>query len=802
MKKSPRIYEIMLVVFTVWFSIFAQIDLTSIRSQSVQSFKRVPTKIDTLHIETEVSHGIAYTSITMVIEPGPYTDYKQLVSLCNDTSADICEVLWEEDKEIVDSIEITLGFTLPVDFCVNEMYLWVDGKKQRAYIQDKALAKTQYEQIVNRRTDPALLEFRGNGRYNLSIFPTESFKARKVAIAFSHTFDDDSSGFITCAIPVSYRKNTYTNWYLLWAPCPIGIMSAVFTASDEKTYSCTVPGLGTGTFSFATPLTLDTPDIDTLVPGLIVANHSVSGCKEYLWHSKDTRDETETLGFTALLSSSTVALDPEPENRIIILDIRDSTWNNGMGEIELWHRAQKYAVLCMKHYVSSNQKFNIILPAKNVTKIFDSPVPPYPHNLSRAFNVLKRSHPDKETATLDAVKEGIRQADNGIIICISDMYYYDQWDSISNVTSIDTTIDALKSLLDTSSLYFFSLTDDYRLMHIARETGGFNLAYLRWRSSYWKITESNSELLVDMPPLFGIYNPGGISITSVEAPKGLNNVVYTLDRDNYYPIIGMTDTALTSSFISTDTDTKPVQTIFRLAAKKNRTLASTGDRFKVKGKIAGLQFTWHVPVTIPDYSPDIAADDIQWAFRKTEYLAQENWENNSDSIKALGLAYHIVSRQTSLLALEPGIDLWEDTVWVKNNNDQNNITNSIISDSMSLISITSCVDSFSLNALFCSISAAQENIVSTPAPGIIARFTAAGLQILFPRSVQYKTIRLTLYTVKGQKVLSRTVSRHEIRNQLFYWHRNDLRKHLGGSCYIMHIQAGTTASRLKIPFIK
>ena len=54
--------------------------------------------------------------------------------------------------------------------------------------------------------------------------------------------------------------------------------------------------------------------------------------------------------------------------------------------------------------------------------------------------------------------------------------------------------------------------------------------------------------------------------------------------------------------------------------------------------------------------------DVQWAFRTTEWLAADNYSANAAAIKQIGREYHLVTRQTSLLALEPGMNLWPDTL--------------------------------------------------------------------------------------------------------------------------------------------
>jgi hypothetical protein len=153
-----------------------------------------------------------------------------------------------ETGEVIDSVEISASFALPSDFVVKNLYLWVNGERQTGYIQDRALANQQYNQIVGKRRDPAILEFWGNGQYNLRIFPAKSLVSRKVAIEFQHTFDDDSFDLISASLPLQfdtayYYSNVSDKKYR------IGFMRVTASAGDARSYFLDVPGVGSGSFS-------------------------------------------------------------------------------------------------------------------------------------------------------------------------------------------------------------------------------------------------------------------------------------------------------------------------------------------------------------------------------------------------------------------------------------------------------------------------------------------------------------------------------------------------------------------------
>ncbi|MBD3316781.1 MAG: hypothetical protein GF344_13420 [Chitinivibrionales bacterium] len=202
-----------------------QINLGHESSQSVCEWKSVPTVIETVLVETQVGHGIATTVMTLVFEPGSYAGYKTVLTgdtICKDTRDSGSS--YAETERVrrsglpIDSIEIACHFMLPTDFVAQELWLWVGEEKVQGEIQDRALARGQYEEIVNRRRDPALLEFWGNGSYKLRIFPADSYTARKIAIQWQHTFDDDSLDLITASVPLTLDGMVATAAALAAAP--------------------------------------------------------------------------------------------------------------------------------------------------------------------------------------------------------------------------------------------------------------------------------------------------------------------------------------------------------------------------------------------------------------------------------------------------------------------------------------------------------------------------------------------------------------------------------------------------------
>lgn len=83
-----------------------------------------------------------------------------------------------------DTLEVQFNFQLPEQIIIHDSWLWIGEEIIRAKIMDKWTAASIYEDIVNRRKDPSILFKRGQGRYELRIFPMAGNETRKVKISY------------------------------------------------------------------------------------------------------------------------------------------------------------------------------------------------------------------------------------------------------------------------------------------------------------------------------------------------------------------------------------------------------------------------------------------------------------------------------------------------------------------------------------------------------------------------------------------------------------------------------------------
>ena len=90
-------------------------------------------------------------------------------------------------------------------------------------------------------------------------------------------------------------------------------------------------------------------------------------------------------------------------------------------------------------------------------------------------------------------------------------------------------------------------------------------------------------------------------------------------------------------------------------------------RLTIKGTWDGLAFTKTETVHLPISLRGSELASSLCAYQKSETLRMENYTGNVEAIKELGREHHVVNSQMSLIALEPGMELWEELP----NSDQN-----------------------------------------------------------------------------------------------------------------------------------
>jgi hypothetical protein len=571
--------------------------------------QKVYTSIDTVMLDAKIDHGVAVTQATLVVRPRSYKSAYAVDGAQYWASQDL------------DSLEIICDFSLPPDFAVTRLFLWVNGQRQEGFIQRRDLANQQYESIVNHHRDPSVLNYDGKGKYQLRIYPASSNQQRKVAIVVQHTLDNTVDSIAAAVLPFTFDIAKARFCDPVEDNKPIGFMSASFTASDSFTYAVTIPGLGGGVFSWQKELALRGECLFRLGAGEITAPNPFGRSHEFVWMGRD-RDSLPVFGFHEQLSDSTVALEPEPRTRVIIIDLRARY-------IEL---IKKLAVLCLHDYLDTSSLFNLAIAGKaedDTRMLFDVPMPLTSRNLDSAYRAIVACIPLADASTVCALRKVVQQAKKQLFIVISDL------DAIS---SDDQAISAAGTLLDSSESMLFTMSDNQMLAQLAGKSGGCRLATLSGSQYYdfhvYYTPDGKKRYEPKLPDLFPAGLDAAVNQVAIVAVDNISDVCYTYQSDQTG--LGLW---VAGRFIRNN----GVYGMF------------------VKGRIGGRCFLNTIAGAVPDLPVDSADPAALWAFRKAEQLTDQDSTHNAGLITTIGMDYHVVSRYTSLLALEPGMLLWKGT---------------------------------------------------------------------------------------------------------------------------------------------
>jgi len=104
-------------------------------------------------------------------------------------------------------LEACFVFPLPYDGAIDRLTLMVDGKEYEARLLPADEAREQYEAIVRKNRDPALLEWVGTGMFKTSVFPIPPGAKRTVTLRYSQLCRK-TQGATDFLFPLSTAKYT------------------------------------------------------------------------------------------------------------------------------------------------------------------------------------------------------------------------------------------------------------------------------------------------------------------------------------------------------------------------------------------------------------------------------------------------------------------------------------------------------------------------------------------------------------------------------------------------------------------
>ncbi|CAN5588150.1 hypothetical protein BH10PLA2_BH10PLA2_04490 [soil metagenome] len=89
-------------------------------------------------------------------------------------------------------LEATYIFPVPRGASVTKFSMWVNGKETKGELLDAPQARQIYNDIVRRTKDPGLLEYIGNGLFQLRVFPIPARGDQKVSLTYTSVLNRDN----------------------------------------------------------------------------------------------------------------------------------------------------------------------------------------------------------------------------------------------------------------------------------------------------------------------------------------------------------------------------------------------------------------------------------------------------------------------------------------------------------------------------------------------------------------------------------------------------------------------------------
>jgi Ca-activated chloride channel family protein len=92
-------------------------------------------------------------------------------------------------------LEATFLFPMPKGATVDELALWMNGKREVGAVMERQKARQIYESIVRRSRDPGLIEYVDSELVEIRVFPIPANGTQRIELTYSHLVDYDGGLF-------------------------------------------------------------------------------------------------------------------------------------------------------------------------------------------------------------------------------------------------------------------------------------------------------------------------------------------------------------------------------------------------------------------------------------------------------------------------------------------------------------------------------------------------------------------------------------------------------------------------------
>ncbi len=511
-------------------------------------------------------------------------------------------------------LEVELKFELPEQSFVTDLWLWIGDDISKGIILDTWTASTIYENIVNRRRDPAILFKRTSKDYELRVYPMNYNETRKVRITY--------------LVPNNWLNTT------LSVPLPLEVLKTSFkkipsvnliTWDSTEWVNPRVQNIiqnftpQTDTF-FGKHLKLNIPDYENYsVLSLDFDSPMVNGV--YLkFYNKPAE------GYYQLSLFPGTSLEAANKKILFLIDYdsRKSTTDR--------QQIIDNIKIIADQYLSPGDQFNIFYSGLNIGKVSEEWINAEPGEINEAFSKINQNSISVYSNLTSLLNEGysfsVEKGGNSFVYLISNS------DQVGSYQSANQLIEDIQNLLtiniptyildygdkDLTYYYFNNRSyagNEYFFDNLSRITGG----------EYSKLSGSFQSSIVD------VYQKMGGAVNSFDLYTSLENG-FCFSRHN-----------LSGNLES---------------AKLNKAITQVGKFIggfpfiiKISGLFNSTPFTQTTVINENDAHLSGEETEKMWVSAYINSLEKET-ENNSliNEIVDLSITNRILSKYTAFLSVE------------------------------------------------------------------------------------------------------------------------------------------------------
>jgi len=282
--------------------------------------------------------------------------------------------------------EVVVSFVLPPGSAVHELAMWVEGLRSPAVLHPRVAARRIYREIREADRDPAILEYLGAGRWQLSVFPILPRKTQKVEFKFTSVLGLRGGRYIYTGAKVAGGtvREALDFEFVSEARCPGGIKD-VHALSDRLGVQRRKDRIELGFRAESRPLNEPvtfalTPKSDT--SKLVAFN--AGGGQRY---------------FAAALGAPNVPAPEKPAGRNVVIVLDASASMKGR-RFEIAARA----ITTIRHSLLRRDKFSVIVAGSDVSMLEDKLMPATRDNNTRVIEWLGTIRPKGATDLAAALR--------------------------------------------------------------------------------------------------------------------------------------------------------------------------------------------------------------------------------------------------------------------------------------------------------------------------------------------------------------------------------------------------------------